>query len=88
VHGAGRTLLRRPLGKPPTERRKNRDEEHLGAALVRATGRSGLELPDDAGPVRLLDYQVRAKIGRSTSRRPRESRASICSASGPAIGSR
>ena len=47
----------------PTERRKNRDEEHLGAALVRAAGDAGLELPDAAGRLRLLDYQVRAKIG-------------------------
>jgi hypothetical protein len=63
VHGAGRTYFVDRSGKPATERRKNRDEEHLGAALVRATGDAGLELPDDAGRVRLLDYQVRAKIG-------------------------
>jgi hypothetical protein len=63
VHGAGRTYFVDRSGKPPTERRKNRDEEHLGAALVRAAGEAGLELPDDLGRIRLLDYQVRAKIG-------------------------
>jgi hypothetical protein len=63
VHGAGRTYFVDRSGKPPAERRKNRDEEHLGAALVRAAGDTGLELPDGAGRIRLLDYQVRAKIG-------------------------
>ena len=63
VHGAGRTYFVDRSGNPPTERRKNRDEEHLGAALVRASGDAGLELPDGAGRIRLLDYQVRAKIG-------------------------
>jgi hypothetical protein len=63
VHGAGRSYFVDRTGKPPTERRKNRDEEHLGAALVRASGDAGLELPDEAGRLRLLDYQVRAKIG-------------------------
>ncbi|HKA14248.1 MAG TPA: hypothetical protein VKH41_04460 [Myxococcota bacterium] len=63
VHGAGRTYFVDRSGKPPTERRKNRDEEHLGAALVRAAGGAGLELPDGAGRIHLLDYQVRAKIG-------------------------
>ncbi|TMA33130.1 MAG: hypothetical protein E6J87_11010 [Deltaproteobacteria bacterium] len=63
VHGAGRTYFVDRSGKPPAERRKNRDEEHLGAALVRAAGDAGLELPDGAGRIHLLDYQVRAKIG-------------------------
>jgi hypothetical protein len=63
VHGAGRTYFVDRSGKPATERRKNRDEEHLGAALVRYAGDAGLELPDGAGRLRLLDYQVRAKIG-------------------------
>jgi len=63
VHGAGRTYFVDRSGKPATERRKNRDEEHLGAALVRYAGDTGLELPDAAGRLRLLDYQVRAKIG-------------------------
>src|SRR4029453_7934232 len=62
VHGAGRTYFVDRSGKPPTERRKNRDEEHLRAALVRAAGAAGLELPDAIGRLRLLDYQVRAKI--------------------------
>jgi hypothetical protein len=63
VHDAGRTYFVDRSGKPATERRKNRDEEHLGAALVRYAGDAGLELPDAAGRLRLLDYQVRAKIG-------------------------
>ena len=63
VHGAGRRYFVDRSGKPPTERRKNRDEEHLGAALVAIAGDPGLELPDGAGRIRLLDYQVRAKIG-------------------------
>ncbi len=63
VHEAGRTYFVDRSGKPATERRKNRDEEHLGAALVRAAGDAGLELPDMAERLRLLDYQVRAKIG-------------------------
>ncbi len=63
VHGAGRTYFVDRSGKPATERRKNRDEEHLGAALVRSSGEAGFELPDAAGRLRLLDYQVRAKIG-------------------------
>jgi hypothetical protein len=63
VRGAGRSYFVDRSGKPPTERRKNRDEEHLGAALVRAAGELGLELPDEAGRIRLLDYQVRAKVG-------------------------
>ncbi len=63
VHGSGRTYFVARSGKPATERRKSRDEEHLGAALVRASGEAGLELPDGAGRLHLLDYQVRAKIG-------------------------
>jgi hypothetical protein len=63
VHAVGRRYFVDRSGKPPSERRKNRDEEHLGAALVRAAGDAGLELPDGAGSLRLLDYQVRAKIG-------------------------
>jgi hypothetical protein len=63
VHGAGRTYFVDRSGKPATERRKNRDEEHLGAALVHYAGDTGLELPDAVGRLRLLDYQVRAKIG-------------------------
>jgi len=63
VHDAGRTYFVKRTGKPATERRKNRDEEHLGAALVRAASDGGLELPDDIGLLRPLDYQVRAKTG-------------------------
>src|SRR4030095_7885797 len=56
VHGAGRSYFVDRSGKPPTERRKNRDEEHLGAALVRAAGDGGLELPDAIGLVLLLSH--------------------------------
>lgn len=63
VHDAGRTYFVKRSGKPATERRKNRDEEHLGAALVRAAADGGLELPDDIGFLHPLDYQVRAKTG-------------------------
>ena len=63
VHGEGRTYFVKRTGKPAVERRKSRDDEHLGAALVRAASDSGLELPDAAGQLRLLDYQVRAKTG-------------------------
>lgn len=63
VHDSGRSYFVKRTGKAPHERRKNRDEEHLGAALVRASGSAGLALPEDAGTLRLLDYQVRAKTG-------------------------
>ena len=62
---SGRPYFVKRGGKPATERRKNKDEEHLGAALVRACndlGR-GLVLPDDLGELRFLDYQVRVKTG-------------------------
>ena len=63
VHEGGRTYFVKRTGKPATERRNNKDEEHLGAALVRASGEKGFELPDDLGRLHLLDYQVRAKTG-------------------------
>lgn len=63
VHDAGRTYFVKRTGKPANERKKNRDEEHLGAALLRVQGEKGLELPDDEGFLHLLDYQVRAKTG-------------------------
>src|SRR3989441_12433358 len=63
VHGAGRTYFVDRSGKPPTERRKNRDEEHLGAALVPYAGDAGLELPDAAGRPRPLVHHVRAELG-------------------------
>ena len=62
---AGRSYFVKRSGKPADERRKNKDEEHLGAALVRACREdgSGLALPDDLGALRILDYQVRVKTG-------------------------
>jgi hypothetical protein len=65
VRDAGRTYFVKRTGKPATERRTNKDEEHLGAALVRASGEAGFELPNDLGRLHLLDYQVRAKTGPS-----------------------
>jgi hypothetical protein len=62
---AGKRYLAPRSGKPATERRRNKDEEHVGAALVRyALARGdGLPLPDE--PLRLipLEYQVRLKAG-------------------------
>lgn len=63
VHDAGRTYFVKRSGKPATERRKNRDEEHLSVALVRAHRDEALALPEEMGPLRILDYQVRAKTG-------------------------
>ena len=65
VHEAGRRYLAPRGGKPATERRRDKDEEHVGAALVRyGTARTdGLPLPDE--PLRLLplEYAVRVKTG-------------------------
>jgi hypothetical protein len=63
VHEAGRTYFVKRSGKAPTERKKNRDEEHVGSALIRSEPEIGYPLPDDAGYLKLLDYQVRAKVG-------------------------
>lgn len=62
---AGRRYFVSRSGKPPTERRKNKDEEHLGAALVRYCREAdrGLPLPDDEGYLLPLDYQIRVKAG-------------------------
>ena len=57
VHDAGRTYFVKRTGKPATERRTNKDEEHLGAALVRASGEAGFELPDD-----LFQEQARRRV--------------------------
>lgn len=62
---AGKRYLAPRGGKPATERRRNKDEEHVGAALVRyglARG-DGLPLPDEALRLVPLDYQVRVKPG-------------------------
>ena len=55
---AGRRYLQPHGGKPPTERRKNKDASDLGAALVRYISEAGpLALPDE-GAVEFFDYQV------------------------------
>lgn len=62
---AGRRYLNPRGGKPATERRRNKDEEHVGAALVRyglARG-DGLPLPDETLRLIPLEYQVRVKTG-------------------------
>ena len=63
VHDAGRTYFVKRSGKPATERKKNRDEEHVGSAMIRSQPEIGYPLPDDGGYLRLFDYQVRAKVG-------------------------
>jgi hypothetical protein len=65
LHEAGRRYLVNRSGRPASERKRNKDEEHLGAALVRhcAERGAGLELPDEEGPFLPLDYQVRVKTG-------------------------
>jgi len=64
---AGRTYFVKRSGKPAQERRKTRDLEHLGSALLRhcRDKGEGLALPDDAGMLELLDYQVRVKAARA-----------------------
>lgn len=52
-------------GKPPIERKKNKDDEHVAQALVRRCGErgAGLPLPDDDFALIPLDHQVRIKTG-------------------------
>jgi hypothetical protein len=65
LHDAGRRYLVTRGGKPASERRRNRDEEHLGAALVRHCRETdaGLVLPGDEGELLPIDYKVRVKPG-------------------------
>ena len=65
LHDAGKRYLAPHGGKPPTERRNHKDEEHAAAALVRyglARG-DGLPLPDGSQRLLPLDYAVRLKTG-------------------------
>jgi hypothetical protein len=65
LHDAGRRYLAPRGGKPATERRRGKDEEHVATALVRyglARG-DGLPLPDDALRLQPLESQVRVKTG-------------------------
>lgn len=58
-HAAGKKYLGNHPGKPATERKNNKDEEHIGAALLRWCAAEGpLVLPRQAGELKLLDYQV------------------------------
>jgi hypothetical protein len=65
LHAEGRRYFVTRGGKPATERRRNKDEEHVGQALVRHCGErgAGLPLPDDDFALIPLDYQVRVKTG-------------------------
>ena len=66
LHDAGKRYLAPRGGKPATERKPNKDEEHAAAALVRyglARG-DGLPLPnEDSLRLLPLDYAVRVKTG-------------------------
>ena len=65
LHDDGRKYFVSRSGKPATERRRNKDEEHVGQALIRyCEGRGqGLPFPDDEWTLTPLDYQVRVKTG-------------------------
>lgn len=61
----GRRYLVERGGRPATERKNGKDEDHVGQALVRHcrdAGR-GLPLPDDDFELIPLDWQVRVKTG-------------------------
>ena len=64
---SGRAYLVKRSGKPASERRKTRDLEHLGSALLRYCREKGesLALPEESGTLELLDYQVRVKGARA-----------------------
>jgi len=64
---AGRVYFVKRSAKPAQERRKTRDLEHLGSALLRHCREKaeGLALPDETGTLELLDYQVRVKAARA-----------------------
>lgn len=59
---AGRRYLQPHGGKPPSERQRSKDEEHLGAAVVRLCreGDRGLALPDETS-VRFVDWNLPLK---------------------------
>jgi hypothetical protein len=59
---AGKRFLQPHGGKPPTERQRSKDDEHLAAALVRACREGGkpLSLPEE-GAVDFLDWAVPLK---------------------------
>ena len=65
LHESGRRYFVQRSGKPASERKRNKDDEHLGAALVRyCRDAGGLRLPgEEGGEFVPLDYQVRVKTG-------------------------
>lgn len=65
LHGEGRRYFANRSGKPASERRRNKDEDHVGQALVRHCSErgEGLTLPDDDWSLLPLDHQVRVKSG-------------------------
>jgi hypothetical protein len=64
LYEQGRKYFVNRTGKPATERKRGKDEEHVGAALVRhCTGGIGLPMPDDDWNLLPLDYQLRIKTG-------------------------
>ena len=66
LHEAGRRYFVKRSGKPAAERRRTKDGEHLGAALVRhcrAPEPNLLDLSESDERLELLDYHVRVKTG-------------------------
>jgi hypothetical protein len=65
LHDAGRRYFVKRGGKPAVERRRTKDAEHLGAALVRHAldSSEGLALAGEEERLQLLDYHVRVKTG-------------------------
>jgi hypothetical protein len=66
LHDAGRRYFVKRSGKPAAERRRTKDGEHLGAALIRQCRTPEielLELPGSDERLELLDYHVRIKTG-------------------------
>ena len=63
LNADGRKYFPKRSGKPATERKRNKDDEHVGQALVRYCSEhgAGLALPDDEFTLLPLDYQVRVK---------------------------
>jgi hypothetical protein len=65
LHEAGRRYFVKRSGKPATERRRNKDAEHVCAALVRhcRAGGESLVLPGEEARIDLLDFHLRVKTG-------------------------
>jgi hypothetical protein len=65
LHAESKRYFVKRSGKPASERRRNKDEDHVGQALVRFCRErgEGLPLPDDDWSLLPLDHQVRVKSG-------------------------